>query len=145
MLQKVFIKVSILFILLVFVFGISNYISSSNFKNSISEFFSLNSNSKKITWCPDHLVDFEWLDSDINPTIKAATIEQIKSQFCSLTMDDRPVPTNLKPQFKKLLIVRSAEAKVATLEWSPNSQLFQVQDLPFYSTILWNELKPEPK
>lgn len=139
MLQKVFIKVSILFFLLAAVLGASRFLSSTDFKNSVNLLFGLNP-TQTLRWCPDHTVDLEWADQNIPANWKNASSPDIQKQFCEIDISHPATVISPTVPFKKLLIAHSAEAKTATLEWNPELKLFKSQDMLFFSTILTKEL-----
>lgn len=138
MLQKVFIKVGILIFALALVVGAMSFFSSNEFKKSISDFFGFD--IKTYAWCPEHTVDFEWQDPTVSAKWKAASAADIQSRFCKVSLSPIQNIDLKKITFKPLLVARSAEAKTVLLEWSPESNVFQVQGLPFYSTSLSREL-----
>jgi hypothetical protein len=139
MLQKLFIKVSILFFLLASVLGASRFLGSSDFKNSVNLLFGLNP-SQTLRWCPDNTVDLEWVDQNIPTNWKNARSQDIQKHFCEIDISHPTIAISPTTEFKKLLIARSAEAKTATLEWNSESKLFKSQDMLFFSTILTKEL-----
>lgn len=138
MLQKVFIKVGILIFALALVVGAMSFFSSNEFKKSVSDFFGVD--IKAYVWCPEHTVDFEWIDPMVSAKWRAASVGDIQSRFCKVNLTPIHGIDLKKITFKPLLVAKSAEAKTALLEWSPESNLFQVQGLPFYSTSLSREL-----
>jgi hypothetical protein len=138
MLQKVFIKVSILVFALCLVWGATSFFASNDFKKSVADLFA--TDVKTYSWCPDHSIDFEWLDQAVSEKWKKASSGDIQSRFCKLTLETIQGVDLAKLSFKPLLKVQSAEAKTALLEWNPQSSVFQVNGLPFYSTSLSREI-----
>lgn len=138
MVQKIFIKVSILFLALAMVYGGISFFSSSEFKQNLSDIFG--GGLKTYSWCPDHTVDFEWLDQGISQRWKNASWPAIHKRFCKITMEPIKDVDLAKVTFKPLLKVQSAEAKTAQLEWNAELSLFQANGLPFYSTSLAREI-----
>ncbi len=127
--------------------------SSSSFKDGVNQLFASDT-SQTMRWCPDHVVDFQWQDTNLAPAAQAkwsqAKPEQIKKAFCSITMDSGKTNAsdqlNLSQlQFKPLLLAQSAEAKTALLEWNPESKAFRVQGMLFKSASLSRELLDDPK
>ena len=138
MIQKVFIKVSILFVGLALVYAGIHFFSSKEFKQSLVDLFA--NGQKTYAWCPDHAVDFEWLDSKISQKWKNASWPSIQKRFCRLTLEPIQNVDLTKLEFQPLLKVRSAEAKTAQLDWNSASSVFQVNGLPFYSPSLAREI-----
>lgn len=136
--QKIFVKISILFVALAMVYGATHFFSSAEFKQNLADIFG--SGLKTYTWCPDHAIDFQWMDGDISPRWKAASGPSIQKRFCKLTMEPIKDVDLTQVTFKPLLKVQSAEAKIAQLEWNAELNLFQANGLPFYSTNLTREL-----
>lgn len=138
MIQKIFVKVSILFVALAMVYGAINYFSSGEFKQSVADLFS--GGAKTYAWCPDHAVDFQWLDESISQKWKNASWPSIHKRFCKITMEPIKSLDLSQITFKPLLKVQSAEAKIAQLEWNAKLGVFQANRLPFYSTSLVREI-----
>lgn len=138
MVQKIFIKVSILFVALAMVYGAMNFFGSAEFKQNVADLFS--GGAKTYTWCPDHAVDFQWLDEGISQNWKNASWPKIQKRFCKITMEPIKNIDLTKVSFKPLLKVQSAEAKVAQLEWNAELGVFQANGMPFYSTSLVREI-----
>ena len=137
MLQKIILKVLILFFALLLVVAGAQTFSSNDFKKSLADLFS--TESKAYAWCPDHAIDFVWLDEAVSSKWKQAPSQQIEKRFCRLTLEPIHDLDLKKLSFKPLLKVQSAEAKTALLEWSPQANVFQVNGLPFFSTSLSRE------
>lgn len=144
---KLFLKVSLLAFCLVIVIAAMNLTSSAGFKQDISQIFS--SNLQTMKWCPEHTIDFQWLEKNLNAQASSnwsnASSKLIEKTFCSLVMEPVVDVDLAQVVFKPLLLAQSAEAKTALLEWSPQSHLFRVQGMPFKSTRLSRELLDEPK
>lgn len=138
MLQKIFIKVSILFIGLAMVYGAMNFFGSNEFKQNLADIFS--GGFKTYAWCPDHALDFQWMDQAISQKWKNASWPSIQKRFCKVTMEPIKNVDLSKVSFKPLLKVQSAEAKTAQLEWNAELNLFQANGMPFYSTSLAREI-----
>lgn len=138
MVQKIFIKVSILFLALFMVYVAMNFFGSDEFKKNISDIFG--GGLKTYSWCPDHALDFQWMDSSISQKWKNASWPSIHRRFCTVTMEPIKNVDLTKISFKPLLKVQSAEAKMAQLEWNPDLSLFQANGMPFYSTSLLREI-----
>lgn len=139
MVQKIFIKVLLLFISLGLVYAAMSFFASSDFKQSVSDLFG-GSSLKTYGWCPDHSIDFEWLDASVSPKWKSASADDIRQRFCRVTLKPLLNVDLSKISFKPLLKVQSAEAKTAQLEWSPGTSVFQANGMPFYSTSLGREI-----
>lgn len=138
MVQKIFIKVSILFVALAMVYGGTQFFGSNEFKKNLTDIFSGGGNT--YAWCPDHAVDFQWLDQSISQRWKNASWPSIHKRFCKITMEPIKNVDLTQVVFKPLLKVHSAEAKTAQLEWNAELSLFQANGLPFYSTSLVREI-----
>lgn len=146
--SKLIVKVVLLVFSLGMVILAMQLFASSSFKDGVNQMFSADT-GKTMRWCPDHVVDFQWQDPNLPQVTQAkwaqAKPEQVRKAFCSVTMDT-PDTTDLSQlRFKPLLMAQSAEAKTATLEWSPESKVFRVQGMPFKSTSLSRELLDDPK
>ncbi len=149
---KLIIKVVLLFFSLVAVILAMKLTASGNFKQGINQMFAADTTSatpKVMHWCPEHVVDFKWTAAAMTSSTQArwmgANPEQIKQTFCTTTMESVAGLDISQVQFKPLLQAYSAEAKTATLEWSPESNIFRVLDLPFKSSSLSRELLDDPK
>lgn len=138
MVQKIFIKVSILFLALAMVYGGMNFFGSAEFKQNLADIFG--NGLKTYSWCPDHALDFQWMDSSISQRWKNASWPSIHKRFCTVTMEPIKNVDLTKISFKPLLKVQSAEAKTAQLEWNAELSLFQANGMPFYSTSLTREI-----
>lgn len=146
--HKLIIKIVILTFCLAMVAAAMKLSTSTNFKEGIDQLFSMDSGTT-MKWCPDHVVDFQWVD----PAMPAAFVakwqsakpEQIKSRFCAVTMEPLSGPDTAQLQFKPLLLAQSAEAKTALLEWNSELRVFRVQGMPFKSASLSRELLDDPK
>ncbi len=136
--SKIFIKISILFVALAMVYGATRFFTSTEFKSTLTELFG--NGLKTYAWCPDHAVDFEWLDSQISVKWKAADWTSIQKRFCRLTMEPIQNIDLTQVKFVPLLKVQSAHAKVAHLEWNAGLNVFRANGLPFYSTSLAREI-----
>ncbi len=141
--KKIFLQVFMLAILLVMVLMAMGYTKSSNFKSLVKLVFGVNE-SKAYTWCPDHAIDFVWKDPRAKEKFKALDNWTLEKQFCSLEMEPLQGVDLAQIQFKPLLRVQSAEAKVGLLEFSREAKVFQVNGLPFSSTYLRREILDEP-
>jgi hypothetical protein len=136
--KNILLKVlSLIFSLLMVVFGI-RFFSSSDFKKDLNALFA--STHKTYIWCPDHAIDFTWLEPQISEKWKQASSSEIQKRFCELTLEPLQNIDLSKISFKPLLIVQSVEAKTAQLDWSSESSVFQVNGLPFYSPSLGREI-----
>ena len=138
MVQKIFIKVSLLFISLAMVYAAMSFFASGEFKKSVSELFG--SNLKTYSWCPDHSIDFQWVDQTVIEKWKKASAAEIRERFCVVTLEPLKNTELSQADFKPLLKVQSAEAKSALLEWNRGSSVFQVNGMPFYSPSLSREI-----
>lgn len=144
---KLILKVSLLAFCLVFVIAAMKLTSSSGFKQEITQMFSTNLQTMK--WCPEHTVDFQWLEKNLNAQSNSnwtqASSKTIEKTFCAPVMEPITGVDPAKAQFKPLLLAQSAEAKTAVLEWAPKEHLFRVQGMPFKSARLSRELVDETK
>lgn len=138
MLPKIFIKVSILFCTLAIIYSANRYFSSNDFKKNLSDLFTTPTNT--YTWCPEHTVDFIWLDERITNKWKNSSPAEINKRFCKLTLETIHNINLETLKFTPLLKAQSAEAKESHLEWSPESKVFKANGLPFYSESLIREL-----
>ncbi len=138
MFPKVFIKVSILFVALALVYAGVRLFSSDEFKQSLTDMFA--TGAKTYSWCPEHAVDFQWLDTKISQRWKNASWPTIQKRFCRLTLEPIQNLDITKVEFLPLLKVTSAEAKNAQLEWNSSLNVFRVNGLPFYSPSLVREV-----
>ncbi len=145
---KLIIKIVLLIFSLAAVFLAMKLTSSSGFKQGVNQIF-ITDTAKTMNWCPQHVVDFKWLATDLPKAAQVkwlgATPEQIKDIFCVVTMDASEGLDMSQIQFKPLLLGQSAEAKTALLEWSSESKIFRVQGMPFKSASLSRELLDDPK
>jgi hypothetical protein len=137
--SKIFVRVSVLFFGLTLVFAGISFFGSNDFKQSVAEVFGL-TDLKTYSWCPDHVVDFQWMDTNISQRWKNASWPSIHNRFCKLTMEPIRDVDLTKLTFKPLLKVQSAEAKTAELQWNAESSIFQINGLPFYSASLVREI-----
>ena len=150
--QKLIFKVIALVFFLGLVIMSMKFSNSGNFKEGLGQIFAVDG-EKTMSWCPDHVVDFQWTTSDLPEKTKAkwvsAKADAVKSQFCTIPtdpVDHQKMNTDVATiQFKPLLLAQSAEAKTALLEWNPESKLFRVQGMPFKSTSLYLELVDDSK
>ena len=144
---KLILKVSLLVFCLVFVIAAMKLTSSSTFKQEIAQIFS--TNLKTMKWCPEHTVDFQWLEKNLNAQANSnwsnASSDSIRKTFCSPVMEPVSDVDMARVEFKPLLLAQSAEAKTALLEWAPQSHLYRVQGMPFKSARLSRELLDETK
>lgn len=138
MTQKLFIKVGLLLIALFMVVGAMVFFSSLDFKKSVTQFFGFD--VKSYTWCPEHTVDFQWLDENVPEKWKQAKPTDVQTRFCRVGMEPIRNVDLQKIRFKPLLKAQSATMQTALLEWDPESGVFQAQGLPFYSSSLSREL-----
>ena len=146
---KLIIKIVLLIFSLVAVILAMKLTSSGGFKQGMNQIFTAADTEKTMHWCPEHVVDFKWLATDLPKAAQVkwlgATPEQIKDIFCLVTMDASEGFDMSQIQFKPLLLAQSAEAKTALLEWNPESNIFRVQGMPFKSASLSRELLDDPK
>lgn len=144
---KLILKVSLLVFCLVIVIAAMKMTSSTSFKQDISQIFATNLQTMK--WCPDHTVDFQWLEKNLNAQASSswsqASSKDIEKTFCAPVMEPVNGVDLAQVEFKPLLLAQSAEAKKAVLEWAPQSHLFRVQGMPFKSARLSRELLDETK
>lgn len=137
--MKLLLRVGFLVICLVIALALMNFVSSGSFKKELNDIFT--SNVKTLKWCPDHTVDFEWLDSSAAFQIwKDAKPDEIMKNFCVLTVESFEKP-NADVEFRPLLKANSTEDKVAILEWNSKMQIFRVQGIVFESVSLMGKEK----
>ncbi len=145
--KKLVYRILFLAFFLVLVVVAMNFTASGGFKAGINDVFSVE--TKIMKWCPDHLVDFQWIETNINQNKlfqwSQAKPAEIRKVFCAIEMEATGDVNLAKVVFKPLLLAQSAEAKSALLEWSLESKVFQVQGVPFKSTRLFRELVDETK
>lgn len=144
---KLIFKVSFLVFCLVLVFLAIKTSKSNTFQDGLNQIFT--TDVKIMKWCPDHVVDFNWLEKNFSKKFVdqwvLATPSKIESRFCRIPLESTEVANFDAIKFKPLLQAQSAEAKTAILEWSPESKLFRVQGITFKSTSLSRELLDETK
>ncbi|MFZ3229610.1 MAG: hypothetical protein WA160_05355 [Pseudobdellovibrio sp.] len=145
--KAIFYKLTFLVISLIIVVSASRLLSGEDFKNDLKQFFAFN--GKTISWCPDHFVDYKWVETQLPKEFSkkwsTAKPNEINKEFCSITYEPLASADQQKVEFRPLLLVQSAEAKAALLEWSPESKLFRIQGLVFKSSGLSRELLDESK
>lgn len=116
--------------------------SSSGFKDGLNQIFA--TDVKTLKWCPNHVVDFNWLEKNMKlkglEKWMAASPKQIEKTFCSLAMEPVNLPNLPQLELRPLVEAQSAEAKTALLEWNPESKLYRVQGMLFKSSSLSREL-----
>ena len=121
--------------------------SSSSFKDSLNQIFA--TDIKTLKWCPDHVVDFKWLEKNLKfkglEKWTMATPKQIEKTFCAVAMEPVNLPNLPQIELHPLVEAQSAEAKTALLEWNPESKLYRVQGMLFKSTSLSRELLDDAK
>jgi chaperone required for assembly of F1-ATPase len=121
--------------------SLMNFFSSESFNKDLNDIFA--ANVKTMKWCPDHTVDFQWMESDASfseiEKWKTKSADEIKNNFCAISMDASEVKSPTK-EFKPLLMAQSAEAKTVLLEWNPLEKLFRVQGIIFASQHMADKL-----
>jgi hypothetical protein len=136
---KLILKVGFLVICLAIALSLMNFFSSDSFKKELNDIFA--ANVKVMKWCPDHTVDFQWMETDLsNPEIvkwKLKSSDEIKKNFCAISMDAAEIKST-NQEFKPLLMAQSAEAKTVLLEWNREMKLFRVQGIVFSSQHLFD-------
>ena len=120
---------------------------SSSFKDGLNEIFV--TDVKTLKWCPDHVVDFKWLEKNLKSKglekWSNASPKQIEKTFCAVAMEPVNPPSSPQIELHPLVEAQSAEAKTALLEWNPESKLYRVQGMLFKSSSLSRELLDDAK
>ncbi len=137
--RKLIFKIVFLLLCLGIVISAMRCSSSLEFKEQIQQIFS--SPIQRMKWCPDHVVDFQWQDTNevINTKFAKMNSAELKNIFCVMPMEPTS-DSDKNISFKPLLKVQSAEAKTAYLEWNPEAKVFRVQGIVFRSSAISQHL-----
>lgn len=141
--KNILLKVLILVFAFIMVIFAVQFINSPSFKSTMKMFFG--EPAKTFSWCPAHTTDFKWESSDIKESIKTAKPTDLVKKLCNPPIEPIQNVEFDKLTFTPLVSAITAEAKIVTLEWNPENQIFKSEGMPFKSSSLIRELLDESK
>lgn len=136
---KLLVKLSILLAGLLLVLLFRNYSSSGGLTSALSSFFGT-TNTPKINWCAEHVVDVAWVSAEVPEKLKKLDMATLRNNYCELSAET--ISDIVIEQVAWLPLAESSGAAGAKsiLEWNKELGLFRSAGLPFKSSAFSLEL-----
>jgi hypothetical protein len=115
-------------------------LTSASFKEGLNSIFGGGS-QKSISWCADHVVDVTIIDSTVSESFKAMDLSELRSDFCSLPVENINAVDLDAVKWSVLLESAGATGLKTQLEWNSELELFRFKGLPFKSAVFAHKLK----
>ena len=132
---KLVLKLSILLTGLLLVLMFRNFSESGGVVAAFNSFFGT-TQTPKIKWCADHVVDVVWTSEDVPDHLKKMDMANLREKYCELITEAISGVDLNQVKWSPLAESSGATGIKTVLEWNKELSLFKSADLPFKSSNL---------